>query len=78
MKENTIKTVISESGDWKGLYINDILESEGHAIYWIDTIQKYRHFTGEVEGYEVSDEYMEEIGLPLYFNEIDKSELKEY
>lgn len=63
--EGKLVTIIGcESGDWKGLYVNGILQYEGHNIYardFIDLIRKFKVFKG-VECFEISNEYMEELG----------------
>lgn len=77
MDSNHIDIVSCESGDWVCVYVNGVIEHEGHTINtsnWIDLINKYKHFYGGINRYEVSDEYME-IRLPKRFKDIPKSEL---
>lgn len=74
-EEVSLKLVNSESGDWTRVYVNDVLESEGHDVEWISIIQKFKYFTGKIESYEVSQEAME-IGLPSNFNEIEYADFR--
>lgn len=76
-EEVSLKFVNSESGDWVMVYANDILNHEGHDIYWAEIIREFKYFTGEIKRYEVSQEHMEN-GLPNNFNEINKEILTEY
>lgn len=78
MKEVSIKIIRNLSWDWAGVYVDDILEMEGHAISdndWIQLIESHRYFKSIVS-YEVTDEYMEETGLPRNFNDVEESELE--
>lgn len=72
--------VSSECGDWYGLYVNEKLEKEGHSIGdndWINLIIKYKHFSGNIDKFEVSDDFCEELGsFPEKFEEIPKNFLK--
>lgn len=74
-KTASITIVNSEDGDWSGLYVNKLLEYEGHNIAtadWIDVIQKHRKFSGVVEIFEVSDEFINDRGnLPLSMSDIE-------
>lgn len=74
-EEVSLKLVNSESGDWVMVYVNDILNHEGHYVDWAEIIQEFKYFTGEIKNYEVSQEAME-IGLPNNFNEIEYADFR--
>ena len=74
--EVSLIIVDCEGGDWSGLYVNGVLETEGHNLYtrdWIELIHKYKNFSGGIKRYDVNDKYMANLGnLPSKFNEIPK------
>jgi len=39
-----IKIVFHPSGDWEGLYIDGVLEKEGHSIYTEDIIAMFQEY----------------------------------
>jgi len=60
----TVTVIGCESGDWSGLYVDGVLECEGHSIYerdYINLIRKYKVFK-DVDCFEISDEHMEWLG----------------
>lgn len=64
MKAVTVVVIGCESGDWYGLYVDEVLEYEGHQIYgmnYVDLIRKYKSFE-KVLCFEISDEHMEWLG----------------
>lgn len=81
MKSVNLIIVHNEGGDWEGIFVNGILETESHNLYtrdWIDLIHKYKTF-GEITRYDVQDEYMSEIGsFPNKFDEIPKEFLVQW
>jgi hypothetical protein len=83
-REVVVTTV--ECDDWIGLYVGDQLVYEGHSLPWHFLM---RHIDGcaiyEWNRYRVSDEWMEEVGLPkrstqirdgILSDRIEGSELK--
>lgn len=66
--------VSSTHGDWSGIYVDNQLDYEGHSIPvwgWLNYI-KMQEIT-EVEEYEVSGEWMEDLGsFPQLFDDIPK------
>lgn len=69
--EGYLMTIINcESGDWEGLYVNGILQYEGHSINardFINLIRKYKVFK-DVQCFEISDEHMEKLGSSFPHN----------
>lgn len=63
--EGVTVTIFScESGDWYGLYVDGILEYEGHQIYerdYIDLIRRQKVFK-DVFCFEISDEHLDWLG----------------
>lgn len=63
--EGAIVTVVScECGDWSGMYVNGILEYEGHQIYkrdYIDLIRNHKTFK-DVVCFEITDEHLDWLG----------------
>ena len=81
MKEVSLTFISCESGDWEGLYVDGVLFEQGHSITtndFLELISKYRHFSGVINTYELTDQQMEELGflLPEKLNEIPKNFLK--
>ena len=75
----TIKKVSTSSGDWEGIYVNNILTYEGHEIKefeWFELGQNNPNTDYvDMENYEIDSELMEEEcywELPEYFEDIPK------
>lgn len=68
--------VSSECGDWYALYVDGVIECQGHNLYiddWCDLIRKYRKFSGNVEFFTVFDSFCEKIGhFPDKFEDLKK------
>lgn len=69
-----IKIVFHPSGDWEGLYVDGVLETEGHSIYTHDIIdlmlkkellkQYSSRDLGNEEGFD------EDFSFPLKYEDI--------
>lgn len=63
--EGAIVTIVGcESGDWSGLYVDGVLECEGHQIYerdYIELIRKYKVFK-DVACFQITGEHMDSLG----------------
>lgn len=76
-----MKIQIVTGEDWQGLYINNVLEDDGHSLsvnIVVKQIADYINQLGVEDGiscyfYEIDQEWMEEQGgLPQDFNDIPK------
>lgn len=47
--------VVIEGDDWVGLYVNGLLQSEGHSLHWPTIL---RRLGMDVQTYEVHDEWL--------------------
>lgn len=65
--------VSSSHGDWCGVYVDDILQTEGHSIpihEWLDLIDTW-NFNESSQQLEVDGEWLEESGsFPTFFSDI--------
>lgn len=64
MEGKEITIVSCESGDWCGLYVEGVLEIEGHSLLkedFINLIRKYKVFK-DVIHFVISEEHMEWLG----------------
>ena len=68
--------VTGEEGDWEGLYLEGKLVKEGHELTKYDVLDALKTFDydfgDEYGSYTINQEYLEDIGLPIYFKNIDK------
>ncbi|MBM7598232.1 hypothetical protein JOC34_000589 [Virgibacillus halotolerans] len=73
------KTITVVTGDdWSGVYIDGLLDREGHSIDcsdMLEIIDSYKCFKN-VADYEIDLEYLEDLGsLPYKFEDIPKEKL---
>lgn len=72
----------SQSGDWEGLFIDDVLVDEGHSLgegtprhYWISKAVEYKFGIEDIVEKEVNDKdelYLYKYGsFPNNINELD-------
>lgn len=70
MGKNKILVLSTQSGDWEGLFINNILISEGHALgegnskkFWIKMSKEYDFGIEDIVEKELVDEDEETISI---------------
>lgn len=80
MSNNRVAIVNFDSGDWEGIYVNGMLEYEGHRIpthVLLGIMTKYQAFDDEYDSYWIIDSDDLDIGgLPYNFEDIPKEWLE--
>jgi hypothetical protein len=66
------RIILANSEDWEGLYLNDLLQFEGHKISVLEALEFVSDLGDfDVEPQWIAYEWMQEQGnLPLNFNDI--------
>ncbi|TCJ00008.1 hypothetical protein [Cytobacillus praedii] len=80
MEGYSLTLVRSDDGDWEGLYVDGILDIEGHSLSnydWIDLITRHNYIVS-IEQFYINGELLEEIGasFPYKLSEIPNGYLR--
>lgn len=80
-QKNRVAIVNFDSGDWEGIYVNGILEYEGHSIpthILLHIMVKYQAFDDEYDSYWIANTDGLEVSSPLpdKFEDIPKEWLE--
>jgi len=76
---SSVSLILVVTDDWQGVYVDGVLEHEGHRIEgsdWIRIIGRHKNF-GEIESYWADEEYMHDVGnFPNKFEDLPKDILE--
>ena len=54
--------IISESGDWEGLYLNGVLEEQGHDIWRYSVVEYFKDGYDSFRVYDADTNWVENYG----------------